>query len=121
MAGGFEFKFDAKKLEDIVDKAFEGKVTAAMRVYAESAAVMLESYMKENRPWTDRTGAAKARLSAAVQDVPDGLRIALSHGVDYGIWLELANEKRFAIIQPTIKLKGNEVMEGFDKLLDKSG
>lgn len=75
--------------------------------------------MKANRTWTDRTGMAKARLSAKVQEVSQGFRIVLAHGVSYGLWLELANEKKYAIIQPTILAKSNEVMSGFANLLDR--
>lgn len=111
------FTFDIKKLEKGLD-SFQDKANAAMRMYAESAAVMLETYMKSHRMWTDRTGMAKARLSAKVQEVPEGFRIALAHGVSYGIWLELANEKKYAIIQPTILAKSDEVMSGFTNLIN---
>lgn len=97
----------------------EDKAMVAVRMYAETAAAKLESYMKSNRPWTDRTGNAKARLSASVQEVINGYRIALAHGVEYGLWLELANEKRYAIIQPTILSQSGEVMEGFENLISK--
>lgn len=121
MAAGSSLKFDTKSLQKTLNTIYEDKVKDAMRMYAESAAVKLESYMKSNRPWTDRTGMAKARLSAAVQELAEGLRIALAHGVDYGIWLELANEKRYAIIQPTLQSQSGEVLEGFQGLLDKLG
>lgn len=118
MAAASSFKFDAKSLLQGLSTT-ESKADAAIRMYAETAAVNLEAYMKSNRPWVDRTGNAKARLTASVQKLMDGYRIALAHGVTYGIWLELANEKRYAIIQPTILAKSNEVFEGYEHLLDK--
>lgn len=121
MAGGLSFKFDASALEKMLDSAMNVKAQAAIRAYAETTATKLESYMKSNRPWTDRTGMAKARLSGSVQKVPNGYKIVLSHGVDYGIWLEMANEKRYAIIQPTINSQSSGVLEGFENLLDKLG
>ena len=119
MADTFKFKFDASKMAENLDNVLGTKAKAAMRMYAESAAQNLEAHMKDNRPWTDRTGMAKARLNGSVQEVSEGLRIALAQGVDYGIWLELANEKKYAIIQPTIQSKSGEVIEGFEGLLDK--
>lgn len=116
-----EIKFDPRdsdlfrNLENMPDKA-----KAAILMYANTSAAKLESDMKANRPWTDRTGAAKQRLSgsASIPD-PDKIRITLSHGVDYGLWLEYAKEKKYAILEPTIRLKGPEVVKGMKNLLDK--
>lgn len=119
LAAKSSFRFDTSSLQRNLDNILNDRVTAAMRMYAESAATMLEAYMKANRMWTDRTGMAKARLSAKVQEVSQGFRIVLAHGVSYGLWLELANEKKYAIIQPTILAKSSEVMDGFANLLDK--
>ena len=91
----------------------------AFKVYAETKAKELEGYAKENRPWTDRTGDARKRLSGYVTEIPNGYRINLAHGVDYGMWLELAMEKRFAILEPTIKLKGPDVVKGMKDLFKK--
>lgn len=93
--------------------------TAAVRIYAETQARNLEGYAKEHRPWTDRTGDARKRLTGYVTEIPNGYRINLAHGVNYGIWLELAMEKRFAILEPTIRLKGPEVLRGLQGLLDR--
>lgn len=92
---------------------------AVLRMYAETQAKNLEGYAKEHRPWTDRTGDARKRLTAYVTDISNGYRINLAHGVDYGIWLEMAMEKRFAILEPTVRLQGPEVLRGMNKLLEK--
>lgn len=92
---------------------------ASIKMYAETQAKKLEGYTKEHRPWTDRTGDARKRLTGYVTTTPKGFRINLAHGVDYGIWLELAMEKRFAILEPTIRLEGPEVIRGMKNLFDK--
>lgn len=97
------------------------KKVAAVRIYAETQAKTLEGYTKENRPWTDRTGDARKRLTGYVTDIPKGYRINLAHGVDYGVWLELAMEKKYAILEPTIRLKGPEVIKGMENLLERIG
>lgn len=98
----------------------EDRADAAIRMYANTGALKLESYAKENRRWTDRTGNARNRLKGDVLTVSNGYKLRLAHGVDYGIWLELAHEKRFAIIQDTIRIVGQEeIMPGFDKLLNR--
>ena len=63
---------------------------------------------------------AKATLNASLsKPKPNTSRITLAHGVDYGLWLELANEKNYAIIYPTIKIKGPVVLEGLKNILGK--
>ena len=52
----------------------------------------------------------------------NGYRITLAHGVEYGIWLELAHEKRYAIIQETIDHVGSlEIMPAFNRFLERIG
>ena len=81
---------------------------------------MVKAKMKMNRPWTDRTGMAKALLNAKVsQPSPTIVRITLAHGVDYGIWLELAHEKNYAIIAPTVREEGPRIVSDLDNLMSK--
>lgn len=96
------------------------KTLNALLLYSETQALKLRSYMQINRPWTDRSGEAKKRLNAeASLKNEHTVRITLSHGVNYGVWLELANNQKYAIIQPTLNLKSPEVLEGVQNLMDK--
>lgn len=113
MAGGF--RVDASQVQAGLDALMK---PAIIEMYVKTQAKSLESYAKENRPWTDRTGHARQRLTGYVTTIPKGYRINLAHGVDYGIWLELAMEKRYAILEPTIRLKGKEVVNGMRNLLN---
>ena len=63
----------------------------------------LEAEAKRDRPWDDKTGNARASLHGFVEHkLGQKVVIILSHGVDYGLWLEVANSGRYAIIWPTI-------------------
>ncbi len=98
----------------------EKKVGVAMLMYMNTKASEVESYMKLNRPWTDRTNMAKATLNTKVSQPDENtIRMTLAHGVDYGIWLELAHEKNYAIIGPTLNIKGPEVIQGMQGLISK--
>ena len=100
----------------------ESKEEAAVKALAEQGAILLQNSARENRRWTDRTGQARQRLHGYVGTIPNGYRITLAHGVDYGLWLELAHEKRFAIIPQTIEYVGTfEIMPGFERLLERLG
>lgn len=114
-----KFKFDKSMLEGgLLD--FENKAQVAIRMYAEQSALELQNYARKTARWTDRTGHARQRLTGDVLVASNGYKLRLAHGVDYGIWLELANEKRFAIIPETIEQVGTlKVMPGFERLLKR--
>lgn len=95
------------------------KVDAAVGKYAEDSAEMLEDYAKLNRKWTDRSGDARRSLKGSSRRVTKGYQLELAHGVNYGLWLELANEKHYAIIQPTILANSNDIMTGLSGLMNK--
>lgn len=101
--------------------SFMSRSEAAIAMYAETAALQLQNYARDNAPWKDRTGHARQRLTGTSLVVANGYKLRLAHGVDYGIWLELAHEKRFAIIQPTILADSGEILEGFQGLLERLG
>ena len=115
----FTLDFDESTLNKKMDK-LGPKMGAMILMYASTKAKVLESSMKINRPWTDRTNQAKATLSARVSRPNDNtIRITLAHGVSYGIWLELANGKNYAIIGPTIQKEGPRVVEELNDIMTK--
>lgn len=64
---------------------------------------IMEAYAKTHAPWTDRTGHARQSLHGGVERrADDTLVLYLSHGMEYGIWLELANGGNYAILGPTV-------------------
>lgn len=79
----------------------------------------VESYMKINAPWTDRTSNARNGLAARAYDENDEVGIVLFHQVDYGIWLETRFGGRYAIIDPTIEVMGPKVMARYNRLLER--
>lgn len=96
------------------------KLGAVVLMYAATKASELQAKMKLNRPWTDRTGMAKALLNTKVsQPNKNTVRITLAHGVDYGIWLELAHGKNYAIIAPTVREEGPRIVEDLNNLMAK--
>lgn len=115
----FKLDYNKSTLNKNLDKMSE-KLGAVILMYASTKAKELQSKMKINRPWTDRTGMAKALLDATVsQPNKNTIRITLSHGVDYGIWLELANEKNYAIIAPTVREEGPRIVSDLNNLMSK--
>lgn len=76
----------------------------ARRTVMDRLAEEMEAYMKANHPWENRTGAAEAGLQAVVVHSADRSTIWVGHGKDvpYGLWLEIMQNGRFAILMPTV-------------------
>lgn len=117
--------WDGSELKRNLAKINTEKLMAVTLMYAATEAKELESYMKTHRPWTDRTGLAKQSLSSAVSQESNTLVcITLGFGLNgincpYGIWLELAHEKNYAIIQPTINTQGPKILKNFEGMMTK--
>lgn len=60
-------------------------------------------YAQANAPWADRTGDARDGLDVDVDENGNEITITLYHTVDYGLWLEVIQTGRFAIIMPTLE------------------
>ena len=103
-------------------KNIHSKTDLAVRMLASQGGEKLQNFARENRKWTDRTSQARQRLTGGYESVSYGYRIYLAHGVDYGLWLELAHEKRFSIIPQAIEYVGTfESMPGFERLMERLG
>lgn len=110
------FRFDAKDLINALEDA-DTKAQIAIKMYSQEGAKKFQNYAKANRPWQDRTGQARQRLIGWVEMFKTKVRINVGHGVSYGIHLEMAHEKRYAILQPTIIACSKEVLQGFEGLI----
>lgn len=115
----FTLDYNGSELKKNLDK-MSTKLGAVVLMYSATKASELQSKMKLNRPWTDRTGMAKILLNAKVSQPNENIiRITLAHGVDYGIWLELAHNKIYAIIAPTVREEGPRIVEDLEGLMSK--
>ena len=75
-----------------------------------------EGTAKRQAPWTDRTGNARASIYGTVDDSNKDIIGYLGIGVDYGIWLETAHDKRFAIIKPVADVTREKIKERLKNL-----
>lgn len=93
------------------------KMERAMLGYGKTAAAKLEAEARMNRPWRDRTAQARQRLKGDCEPTGRGIRLTLSHGVDYGVDLEFGHQKRYAIVYPTLRRMAPEILRGFGKTM----
>lgn len=115
---GARFRYRDGELKREV-KNLDRKMDTAIRMIVEVNASRGEGYMKENAPWTDRTGAARAGLFTATDHGPSQHSILFSHTMDYGIWLEVKNSGEYEIIMPSIRWAGRELMQDLNHLFRK--
>ncbi len=83
---------------------YNRRVNQAIHAVANYFAPVMETYAKENAIWTDRSANARQGLHGWVEELAsDVVSIWLSHGVEYGLWLEVAHQGRYQIIWPTLQ------------------
>lgn len=109
-------KFDpSNMLNGLVDADL--KMKSAVGLYSDTVAKKFEAHAKDKAIWQDRTGLARGTLSGTWKWVGPIARIELSHGMKYGVYLEFAHEKRYAIIKPTIDLLSPQAIKGLNNIL----
>lgn len=90
--------------------AYTAAIRRGVRAIADRYAPEIEAYMKDNATWTDQTGNARANLRAEVEEIAGEMaQIVLSHGVEYGTFLELAHGGAYAILAPTVDVFGPRI------------
>jgi len=80
--------------------AYIGTVNMAIHDLMLSFAPRIEAWMKENALWTDRTGNARQSLASELETLADGYGVLFGFGnnIEYAVFLEFANQGRFAIV-----------------------
>lgn len=116
MPSGFSFDTKgfkgAKHLDDKIDRAIGGVCK-----YWDGK---FEAHAKVHAPWTDRTTNARNGLRFVHVKVKKFKHwIIGTHSVEYGIYLEKANDEKYATIMPTIRLMAPRVMGMFVKIMDR--
>jgi hypothetical protein len=94
------------------------EVIVALGNLATYFAPLIENWMKNNALWTDRTGNARQSLYTEVEKMVSEVSIYLSHGQPYGIWLELANQGRYAIVQPALDYWAKRVWQSVKRVIN---
>lgn len=104
---GFKWEVEPGLAIDELRNRYSKTVFLSGNRVAKQRAKDMEEWAKEHAPWTDRTGEARRTLAATVAESPGVIgEITIAHGVPYGVWLEIANGGRYAIITHTIDYWG---------------
>jgi hypothetical protein len=93
------------------------RVLAAVFDLAHVFAAKIEAYAKTNAVWTDRTGNARQGLTARAFKDATSVVLVLWHQMFYGIFLEVSNGGRYAIILRTLEAHYSAFMQAIARLL----
>lgn len=84
---------------------------------AQGWAGTLQGRAKRDRKWHDRTSLARKGLKGTVEIKLSEVLIRLSHSVEYGVYLELANDGRFAVLKPTMDAAVPEILSSYQRMM----
>ena len=76
-----------------------------------------EGWMRENAPWTDRTGAARSGLMAISSSHESVHELLMAYSVTYGIWLEIANSGKYQVLIPAMRHVGQKILEDLKQVI----
>lgn len=109
-----DLSFHNNPVNEMKLRVYASGAKAALDSYVSKTRQEMETYAKHNHPWTNRTGRAEAGLHTDLDSSGSGWSqtIQLAHGPDvwYGYYLENSMDKRFAIIEPTMRVFSSKVI-----------
>lgn len=101
-------------------EAYNDRTIAGLEIVSKSAAKQMEAYAKKNAKWTDRTGNARQKLTGDAYWVdPKTLETVIAHQMDYGVWLELAMGRKYAILEEALNNVAPDLLKAYEKLVGK--
>jgi hypothetical protein len=117
---GIRWTRSPSELADAVERYGE-RVLQAVAAVAQYTATAMQNDAKANAAWTDRTGNARTGIfgTSEADFAAKVVTIYLSHGavIDYGVYLELANSGRYAVIMRTMQAHYEPLMAQLRDLL----
>ncbi len=116
--GKIKVDFDKSNLNRNLER-FGDRLNRQVAAVIDYNAAYTTGWLKANAPWTDRTSAARTGLVALPFSQASQHEILMAYSVYYGIWLEVANSGRYAVITPAMRIVGEKVMRDMQMLIDR--
>lgn len=115
MASNNTFRLEGPLIQNLNN--FDEHANKAMIAGANFVAPEIESFMRSNAPWEDRTGNARSGLKAKVAVSKDKVAIILYHSVPYGVYLEVRWGGKYGIIPDAMAAGGPRLVEVVGRLM----
>jgi predicted peptidase len=86
---------------------------------ARVTAVNAQNYARQNHPWINRTGHAQAGLNGgSFWESPSILKTYLAHSMSYGVFLELANDRKYQILEESLNQYKDSFYNGIKRIME---
>lgn len=92
----------------------------ALNLFADTAGKKMVNRAKQTAIWTDRTAHARQTMFNGYYWMGPVLYIYISGGMDYSVYLELANEKKYAVLWPTIRVMSPILLEELKRFMERT-
>ena len=118
-SNAIDLQWDMKEFEESIT-FIQTRFQTSILILCEVAAAKMEEYAKDEAIWIDRTSNARQKLIGQAYYVTmDQVQIAVSHQMDYGIWLELAHGRDYAILEAAIEENIDELLNSIKRLIGR--
>ena len=97
--------------------AWADRKKAALHALGEFYAAKMEGEAKRDASWQNRTGAARQGLFGKAETRESGLVVRLAHSVEHGVYLELKNQGKYAILDPTVKRNAGDFFRDAERVI----
>ena len=93
---------------------------AGVTAVGKNISAIAEVKAKSSAIWTDRTANARQGLQGnSFWELATVLKITLAHTVDYGVYLELAHDRKHQILEKTLNSLRGEAFRNIKRIMDK--
>lgn len=111
-------RFDVTALAKGLE-SFDSKISKATELYAKTAGDKMVNSAKSDAKWIDRTGNSRQTIDKNIIPMANGIEIQIRGNTPHFKYLELAHEKRWAVLWPTIQKHSSDVIKGWAKFIWK--
>jgi hypothetical protein len=79
----------------------------------------MQNYARTHKRWNDITGNARAGLNGgSYWETMNILKIYIAHSMSYGVYLELSNDRKFAILEETVNKYKDSFYNAVKKIME---
>ena len=90
----------------------------ALRIVCDAASKKMAVWAKQNHTWKNHTHNAEQKLAGeGYWENDTNLVCAVMHCIDYGVWLELAHGKKYAVLEDAIESHKDELIAQYKKIV----
>ena len=91
---------------------------AGCEAVAKITATNMQNYSRQNKRWQDRTGNARAGLNGGSGwENIQVLKAWIAHSMSYGVYLELANDRKYQILEESRDKFAQDFYNGIKKIM----